>query len=175
MNYEDGASIMASIYLTGHPDDLEQQSDIIERLSQEESFNAIRYDDEAEVPLRELKAILSKMDLILVFVSSKYLYTDNAARDFIISYAEEKQIPVIAFSLEKYIEYDFRKQFGNTMFFDPYKEEINSSINEQFVIMMKMLLTVGIQDAFMDISDIPEVLQKLAEIANQDWFSGNRS
>ena len=84
MNYEDGMGIMASIYITGHPDDMEQESEIIERLEQEELFNAIRYENEAEVPLNELKTILSEMNLILVFVSSKYLYTQNVARNFII-------------------------------------------------------------------------------------------
>lgn len=164
MYNEEGMNIMASIYITGHPDDLEQQSEIIDQLAQEELFDAIRYENEAEVPIEELKPILSEMHLILVFVSSKLLYTPNIARDFIIPYAEKKQIPVIAYSLEKYIEYDFRKQYGNMLFFDPYKEEIYSSVNNQFVVMVKMLLTVGMQQSFLELSDIPNVLQKLAEM-----------
>ena len=164
MHDDEQMELRASVYLTGYPDDLDPHSNMIEAFTASDIADCIRYEEEGSVPQEELENILKEMHLILLFVSSRFLYLPNTAKDIILPFADRNGIPVIAISLEKYIEYDFRKQYGMTLFFDPYKEEVSSRMNDQITVMIKMLLMVGMQKNFMDASAIPDVLQKLIEM-----------
>ena len=155
--------LRAKIYITGHPLDLQQSHEMIDDMVTDISnCEIIYYDSENDVSEEELKAILEGVSMVLVFVTSKLFYEPNAAHDFIMPYALSHCIPIVPVFLEKYITFDFNEQFSDTLYVDPTaNDEVGMSFGQRLAMLIKMLLMVGMQEAFISEAYNKEILYKL--------------
>ena len=153
----------AVIYVTGYSYDLNRNRKMLEELVEKLDFcDIVYFEDDNTINDSEIEEILNNVDLILTFVTSKYLYKPNKAHDIIAPYALSHSIPFIPVFLEKYISYDFSEQYPNELYLDPTEdEEVGLSFEQRLSMFVKMMLMVGIQEDFISEKDNPDIISKL--------------
>lgn len=103
------------VFLTGHPADLPACSeDIIKDILKIQDCS-IYYDEEPGTPCdeEELLRELEQMQLIIIPVTSRFLYQASRARDVEFPFAMERHIPVLPLMQEMGLESDFNRICGD--------------------------------------------------------------
>lgn len=144
------------VYFTCHPTDsalyFESVTDEILRYQN----CAIWYDDEplALYDRAEYENLLSTMNLIVIPVTSRFLYQPNRALEVDFSYAIEHHIPVLPLLQDSELAAPFNKICGDLQYLDPHnQDDTQISYQEKFQNYLESVL-VGdelakkIRDAF---------------------------
>lgn len=109
------------VYFTGHPKDcaafLESISDMILKFHD----CAVFYDEDSEQPedAENFMSDLDSMQLIVIVITSRYVYGDTFAHNVVFKHAMEKHIPVLPILEESGIEADFDRKCGDLQFLNP--------------------------------------------------------
>ena len=103
------------IYFTGHPADLPICSEEIFADILEMQNCAIYYDEEPEAPYdtEELFRELEQMQLIVIPVTSRFLYQENRALAVEFPFAARRHIPVLPLVQEPNLEASFNEKCGD--------------------------------------------------------------
>ena len=123
------------VYFTGHPADMPvYMSDIFADILKTQNC-AIYYDEEplSVTDQEDLLRELEQMQLIVIPVTSRFLYQPNRARDVEFSFAMEHHIPVLPLMQEDGLESSFNEQCGDLQMLNkhdpdptalPYEEKL---------------------------------------------------
>ena len=113
------------VYFTGHPKDCSAYLDSISKMILDLHNCAIFYDEDPEHPEDEENFIsdLDSMQLIVLVVTSRYVYSKTFAHDVVFKHAIEKHIPVLPILEESGIEADFNKKCGDLQFLNPHSRD----------------------------------------------------
>lgn len=89
---------------------------------------AVFYDEDPENPedMDNFISDLDRMQLIVIPVTSRYLYNNTFAHNVVFSHAMEKHIPVLPILEESGIESEFNKKCGDIQFLDPNTRDITA-------------------------------------------------
>ena len=109
------------VYFTGHPADVEKHFENISDTILKLHNCAIFYDEDLEHPEdgENFLSDLDRMQLIVLVVTSRYVYGDIFAHNTVFRYAMERHIPVLPILEESGIERDFDRKCGNLQYLDP--------------------------------------------------------
>lgn len=134
------------VYYTGHPADLGAYAEEIFADILKSQNCAIWYDKEPEAlaDREEWQRELMQMQLIVVPVTSRFLYQPNRARDVEFPFAMERHIPVLPLIQEKSknLVSDFNKRFGDLQMLNrlesdptalPYEEKLEKFLSSVLV------------------------------------------
>lgn len=99
------------VYLTCHPEDVSMAVPLILGDILRHANCAVWRDARMDGPyeLRELQDCLDQMQLLVLAVTSKFLYTPSRARDVELKYALSHHIPVLAIMLESGLAVEFNR------------------------------------------------------------------
>lgn len=99
------------VYLTCHPEDRERAIPLISEDLLRHANCAVWHDAEMNAPYdpQELGACLDEMQLMVLAVTSKFLYTACRARDVALKYALRQHIPVLPILLESGLSREFNR------------------------------------------------------------------
>lgn len=112
------------VYFTGHPADLEPYSkDIFSDILSTQNC-AVYYDREPDAPFdqEELLRTLEEMQLIVIPVTSRFLYLPNRARELELPFAMERHIPVLPLMQEQGQEAAFNEKCGDLQLLSKHDE-----------------------------------------------------
>lgn len=110
------------VYFTGYPADMEScREDIFSDILRTQNC-AIYYDGEPDAfyEPEELEQTLRQMQLIVIPVTSRFLYQPGRARDVELPFAIEHHIPILPLLQEQETEADFNKKFGDLQILNKY-------------------------------------------------------
>ena len=109
------------IYFTGHPEDVKLYFESITDTVLELHNCAVFYDEDPEHPKDAENFIsdLERMQLIVLVVTSRYVYGDTFAHNTVFRHAMERHSPVLPILEESSIERDFNKKCGDLQYLDP--------------------------------------------------------
>lgn len=99
------------VWLTCHPQDLDiALSTVCEDLLRHANC-AVWHDTEMTAPydIRELEACLDEMQLVVLAVTSRFLYAEHRAKDVELKYALRQHIPVLPILLESGLAREFNR------------------------------------------------------------------
>lgn len=113
------------VYFTGHPADCKIYFDEITDLILKHHDCAVFYDEDPEHPKDEDNFIsdLDSMQLVVIVVTSRYVYKDTFAHNVVFNHAIERHIPVLPILEEGGIETDFNKKCGDLQYIDPNSKD----------------------------------------------------
>lgn len=99
------------VYLTCHPDDVDTAFPLVCEDLLRHVNCAVWYDAEQAESYApaELYAALDEMQLVVLAVTSKFLYTENRARDVELPYALSRHLPVLPVMLESGLSREFNR------------------------------------------------------------------
>ena len=102
------------VYLTCHPEDADTVLPLVCEDLLRHVNCAVWYDAELSETYEpaELYAALDEMQLVVLAVTSKLLYTDNRARDVELKYALNHHLPVLPVMLESGLSREFNRVTG---------------------------------------------------------------
>ncbi len=103
------------VFLTGHPADLPACSEDIFTDILNIQDCAVYYDEESDAPCDKeaLLQELEQMQLLVIPVTSRFLYQPNRSRDVEFPFAMERHIPVLPLMQEEGLEADFNRICGD--------------------------------------------------------------
>lgn len=99
------------VYLTCHPEDADTALPMIREDLLRHANCAVWHDAEmtASYDPRELEVCLDEMQLVVLAVTSKFLYTEHRAKDVELKYALRQHIPVLPILLESGLSREFNR------------------------------------------------------------------
>ncbi len=99
------------VYLTCHPEDADTALPKVCTDLLRHANCAVWHDAEMTAPydIQELEACLDEMQLMVLAVTSKFLYTENRAKDVALKYALRQHIPVLPILLESGLSREFNR------------------------------------------------------------------
>lgn len=105
------------VWFSCHPDDFEMAFPLISEDILRHANCCIWYDTEQKDPakmteeeLKEFQASLEEMQLVVFGITSRFIYSENRARDYELKFAIEKHIPVLPIMLERGLAREFNKK-----------------------------------------------------------------
>ena len=109
------------VYITGHPVDVKLYFETIAETVLKLHDCAVFYDEDPEHPedAENFISDLDRMQLIVLVVTSRYVYGDTFAHSTVFQHAMERHIPVLPILEERGIERDFDKKCGDLQYLDP--------------------------------------------------------
>ena len=109
------------VYFTGHPADAKLYFENITEAVLKLHNCAVFYDEDPEHPedAENFISDLDRMQLIVLVVTSRYVYGDTFAHNTVFQHAMERHIPVLPILEERGIEGDFDKKCGDLQYLDP--------------------------------------------------------
>ena len=109
------------VYFTAHPADVELYFENITNAILKLHDCAVFYDEDPEHPedAENFISDLDRMQLIVLVVTSRYVYGDTFAHNTVFRHAMERHIPVLPVLEERDIEGDFDKKCGDLQYLDP--------------------------------------------------------
>ena len=123
------------VFFCGHPEDHAVYFEPVREWIWKYNRNtAFWYEDPKKgsgLPLEELYARLSEMNLIVMPVTTKLLTKTNRAVEVILPYAEEKHIPILPLMMEEGLDELFSNIFGNLQYLKPLEKDPTSVPFEQ--------------------------------------------
>lgn len=84
---------------------------------------AVYYSDGEWVEEEDFYMQLDQMQLIVMPITSRLLYTSNSALDVVLPYAEKNHIPILPLMQERNLEQSFNEKFGNLQFLDKHNKD----------------------------------------------------
>ncbi len=123
------------VFLTGCPEDVQQHFDTFAALIQKERRCIVFYENDPEHPEdpEQFEEDLSRMQLIVLLVSSQFLYTECNARCCVMKYALEQHIPVLPVLIEPKLGRVFTSVCGDLHCLDMTQhDETAHSFEEKF-------------------------------------------
>ena len=108
------------VYFTGFPDDCRKYFDILTEQILKCQNCAVFYDKNPESPedAENFESDLARMQLIVMPVSSRFLYSDCFARTVVFPFALQQHIPVLPIVAEPNMASEFNRICGNLQFLD---------------------------------------------------------
>ncbi len=99
------------VWLTCHPEDVETALPKVREDLLRHANCAVWHDAEMTAPYdpRELEACLDEMQLVVLAVTSRFLYTEHRAKDVELKYALRQHIPVLPILLESGLSREFNR------------------------------------------------------------------
>ena len=99
------------VWLTCHPEDAETALPKVREDLLRHANCAVWHDAEMTAPYdpRELEACLDEMQLVVLAVTSRFLYTEHRAKDVELKYALRQHIPVLPILLESGLSREFNR------------------------------------------------------------------
>ena len=123
------------VFFCGHPEDhavyLEPVREWIWKYNRNTAFWYEDPEKGSGLPLEELYARLSEMNLIVMPVTTNLLTKTNRAVEVILPYAEEKHIPILPLMMEEGLDELFSNIFGNLQYLKPLEKDPTSVPFEQ--------------------------------------------
>ena len=112
------------VYITEHPEDVKLYFESITDAVLKLHDCAIFYDEDPEHPehpedAENFISDLDRMQLIVLVVTSRYVYGDTLAHNTVFRHAMERHIPVLPILEESGIERDFDRKCGDLQYLDP--------------------------------------------------------
>ena len=109
------------VYITEHPEDVKLYFESITDAVLKLHDCAIFYDEDPEHPedAENFISDLDRMQLIVLVVTSRYVYGDTFAHNTVFRHAMERHIPVLPILEERGIEEDFNRKCGDLQYLDP--------------------------------------------------------
>ena len=108
------------VYFTGYPDDCKLYfADIAEQILERQNC-AIFYEADPETPedAENFESDLARMQLIVIPVSSRFLYRDCFARRVVFPFAMQRHIPVLPILVESELSSEFNRICGDLQCLD---------------------------------------------------------
>ncbi len=145
------------VYLTCHPEDADTALPMIREDLLRHANCAVWHDAELTAPFdpRELEACLDQMQLVVLAVTSKFLYTGHRAKDAELKYALRQHIPVLPILLESGLAREFNRvtdtkiqvvsRFANDPTATPYEEVLDTFLRS---VLVGDELAEKVRDAF---------------------------
>lgn len=143
---KDGSSPkgLPKIYITGHPDDCRRYSGHIREDLFRQHNCAVFYDENPEHPedMENFSNDLRTMKLVVLIVTSKFVYGDTFAFREVFRQAIADHIPVLPILEEHGIQEDFNEKCGNLQFLDPnshdeteisYEDKLNKFLDSVLI------------------------------------------
>ncbi len=108
------------VFLTGYPDDFAQWLEPISAQILERHNCAVFYEEDPESPADAeiFESDLARMQLIVIPVSSRFLYRDCFARRVVFPFAMERHIPVLPILVESGLSSEFDRICGDLQCLD---------------------------------------------------------
>ncbi len=116
------------VFFTGHPRDITLFFDKITDMILQRQNCAIFYDedptwiDDEEMYFSDLR----QMQLIVIVVTSNFLYRENIAFNKVFRFAMENHIPVLPIMEERGLESEFNRLCGDLQFLDPNATDLTA-------------------------------------------------
>lgn len=133
------------VYYTGHPADAERYlEEIAEDILRRQNC-AIYYDAEPEAAwdTEELRHEINEMQLMVIPVTSQFLYQSNRAREVELPLALELHVPVLPILQEPGIGMDFNERCGDLQFMDRHGEDPTAMPYEERLEQFLQNILVG--------------------------------
>ncbi len=108
------------VFLTGYPDDFAQWLEPLSAQILERQNCAVFYEEDPESPAdaENFESDLARMQLIVIPVSSRFLYRDCFARRVVFPFAMERHIPVLPILVESGLSSEFDRICGDLQCLD---------------------------------------------------------
>lgn len=144
------------VYFSYHPEDLVYLEHISELILDRQDCAVYYYDYAAngEPDRVELGRLLDEMQLIVIPVTSKFLFTPNTSFEFELAYAKEKHIPVLPLLQNSDLAEQFNERCGNLQYLDENADDRTAiSFDEKLErylsdVLISAEMTKKIQAAF---------------------------
>ena len=109
------------VYFTGHPADVKLYFKSITDAILEIHNCTVFYDEDPERPedAENFISDLDRIQMIVLVVTSRYVYGDTFAHNTVFQHAMERHIPVLPILEERGIEGDFNRKCGDLQYLDP--------------------------------------------------------
>lgn len=108
------------VFFISHPDDFARYFEKISKLILGLQDCAIWYTEECSgINLDDLEG----MQLIVIPVTSRFLYKPNDARDKVFRYSQDKHIPLLLIMMEEGLEDEFNRICGNLQIISPIQKD----------------------------------------------------
>ena len=122
------------VFFACHPDDFElyfqKTVDMVDAF-QDVAFFYEQNQKNNSMPWMDLSGRLSDMQLIIMPVSSRILFTENRAVREILPFATEKHIPVLPIMFESGLDEKFQEIFGDLQYLKPENSDVTAIPFEQ--------------------------------------------
>ena len=111
---------MQRVYFTGYPDDCALYFEALSQQILERQNCAVFYEEDPESPAdaENFESDLSRMQLIVIPVSSRFLYRDCFARRVVFPFAMQRHIPVLPIMVESGLSEEFNRICGDLQCLD---------------------------------------------------------
>ncbi len=144
------------VFFTGCPDDFAQWLEPLSAQILERQNCAIFYEEDPESPAdaENFESDLSRMQLIVIPVSSRFLYRDCFARRVVFPFAMERHIPVLPILVESELALEFNRICGDLQCLDltahddtaiSYEEKLTRYLNS---VLIGDETALKVRDAF---------------------------